>query len=428
MDTTAAGAEAPRSPRLQALQAAIASDDASHALDAFWAEVTQRGAPLIEPLPDRPDCCLVTFLWREQEPVDSVTVLAWFLPGDPASHRLSRLPGTDVLYCSWPMRADLHTDYLFLLNDVATPLRQDPDVEARINRAICDPLNPLRVLEPGAKPAASAYQADASRLCLPQAAPFRWKRRQDAPRGEVTEHRFVSQRLGNERTVWTYTPPGYAESEAPAALLVQTDGDECLAAMDLPHVLDNLHAAHAIPPTVAVFVDNVDRGTELPCNPAFADMIADELIPWLQERYRLAPGQESVVMAGQSYGGLAATWAGLTRPDAIGNVIAQSSSYWWAPAASHEDEHLPLGVVSEREWLIHRVARMECVPTRFYLAAGVLEAEGDRHEASLVQGNRFMHDVMLAKGYDVVYREYPGGHDWFMWGEEMGRALIHLLG
>lgn len=383
---------------------------------------------MFEPLPDRPDSCLVTFLWREQEPVDSVTLLAWFLPGDPASHRLSRLPGTDVLYLSRPMRADLHTDYQFLLNDVGPSLRQDPDVEARLKPAICDPLNPLRVLEPGVQPAASAYTADASRLCLPQAAPFRWKRRQDAPHGEITEHRFASQRLGNERTLWVYTPPSYADDNSSAALLVQTDGDECVTSMDLPHVLDNLHAEQAIRPTVAVFVDNVDRGAELPCNPVFADMIADELIPWVRERYRIAPGPEHVVMAGQSYGGLAATWAGLTRPDAVGNVIGQSSSYWWSPAASHEDEHLPVGVVVEREWLIHHVARMEHVPTRFHLAAGVLEAEGDRQEASLVQGNRFMRDVMLAKGMDVVYREYPGGHDWFMWGEEMGPALIQLLG
>ncbi|MFT4039402.1 MAG: alpha/beta hydrolase-fold protein [Thermomicrobiales bacterium] len=415
------------SPRLRALRDAVAAHDPD-VLAAFWAEVRDQGAPLIEPWPERDDCCLVTFLWEETEPLENATLMAWFLPGDPADHRLAKLPDTNVWFKSVPMRADLHTDYAYLLNDSGIPLREDPDVKARLNRAVPDPLNPLRVFEEGLQPAADAYLRETSRLQLPQAAPLRWRRRQDVPHGAVTEQRFASARLGNERAIWVYTPPGYAATDTPAHLLVQTDGDECVAAMDLPHVLDNLHAAGAIPPTVAVFVDNVDRGAELPCNPAFADMVADELIPWMRARYRIAPSKDAVIMAGQSYGGLAATWAGLTRPDAIGNVIGHSSSFWWSPAAGRDDDKLPLGVVSEREWLIHHVARMNRVPTRFYLAAGALETESDRHEASLVNGNRFMHDVMLAKGYDVTYREFPGAHDWFIWGEELGPALIHLLG
>lgn len=424
---TVVAPEAILSPRLRALRDAV-TIEGQDAVDTFWQEVRDHGAPLIEPWPDHAESCLVTFLWQAEELVENVKLMAWFVPGDPASNNLTQLPGTNVWYRSVPMRADLHTDYAFLVNDVDIPIREDPDVKSRLRRAVIDPLNPLRVFEPGMQPAEDAYLRETSRLQLPHAAPLRWRTRREVPHGEVTEFRFASKRLSNERTIWVYTPPGYAEANQPAALLVQTDGDECMAAMDLPYVLDNLHAEGAIPPTVAVFIDNEDRGAELPCSPAFADMVADELIPWMRERYRLRPGPEGVVMAGQSYGGLAATWAGLTRPDAVGNVIGHSSSFWWSPSAAREDEHLPLGVVAEREWLIHRVARMERVPTRFYLAAGALEASNDRHEASLVNGNRFMHDVMLAKGYDVVYREFPGAHDWFIWGEELGPGLMHLLG
>jgi hypothetical protein len=41
----------------------------------------------------------------------------------------------------------------------------------------------------------------------------------------------------------------------------------------------------------------------------------------------------------------------------------------------------------------------------------VLETESDPQTASLFQGNRFRHDVMLARGYDVVDTEHSGGHD-----------------
>lgn len=37
-----------------------------------------------------------------------------------------------------------------------------------------------------------------------------------------------------------YTWPGYDADATPSALLVQTDGDECVSTMDMPQVLDNL--------------------------------------------------------------------------------------------------------------------------------------------------------------------------------------------
>ncbi|MDF5922536.1 alpha/beta hydrolase-fold protein [Pseudomonas aeruginosa] len=46
---------------------------------------------------------------------------------------------------------------------------------------------------------------------------------------------------------------------------------------------------------------------ELPCNEAFADMLAHELLPWLQQRYALSEEPADRVLSGSSYGGLA--WA-----------------------------------------------------------------------------------------------------------------------
>ena len=42
--------------------------------------------------------------------------------------------------------------------------------------------------------------------------------------------------------------------------------------------------------------------------------------------------------------------------------------------------------------------------------------------------SRHVRDVLLAKGYEVAYREFPGGHDYFWWIESLAEGLIALLG
>lgn len=185
--------------------------------------------------------------------------------------------------------------------------------------------------------------------------------RYDVPRGTVIERTFKSEHLGNERTIWIYTPAGFSDAEGTFPLLVQFDGDRCLDVHNLPAMLDSLIADGEIPPIVAVMVATVDRNTELPCNQAMADALADELIPMLRQEFRIGEGPESVVAAGQSYGGLAAVWVALRRPDAIGNA------------------------------------------------------------------HRHMRDVLIARGYDVAYREYPGGHDFYVWRGLFPDGLKHLL-
>jgi hypothetical protein len=38
-----------------------------------------------------------------------------------------------------------------------------------------------------------------------------------------------------------------------------------------------------------------------------------------------------------------------------------------------------------------------------------------------------MRDVLVARGYDVAYREYAGAHDWACWRGTLGDGLVALL-
>src|SRR5689334_24285651 len=53
----------PLSPRLAALQDRLKSGD-RRALDSFWKEIEQHGAPMIEPATNSDRELLVTMLWR----------------------------------------------------------------------------------------------------------------------------------------------------------------------------------------------------------------------------------------------------------------------------------------------------------------------------------------------------------------------------
>jgi enterochelin esterase family protein len=77
-----------------------------------------------------------------------------------------------------------------------------------------------------------------------------------------------------------------------------------------------LIASHRLPPINVVFIDSLDhprRAKELPPNPHFADFMAHELLPWLR-RGGLSLSRQKTVVAGSSYGGLAASWVALRYP------------------------------------------------------------------------------------------------------------------
>ncbi|MGB3329821.1 MAG: alpha/beta hydrolase-fold protein [Thermomicrobiales bacterium] len=416
-----------RSPRIRQLRDDVGTHG-SAALEAFWQEIAESGAPLIEEIDGKPDRRLVTFLWRETEPLETLITFdllsGMSTAGEMADRQLVRLPDTDCRYRSVVVASDLRTSYRFIPNDDLSAFPMGAGFFERLAKAVGDPLNPHRLFAPWMTFPEDWVRINAAALDLPDAPPYRWRVKTDAPTGTLTDETFASAILGNERRIVTWTPPGYAETSQEAMLLVQFDAEFVEGLFEV--VLENLHAEGAVRPIVAVLVGNVERNVELPCNPDFASFLADELVPAMRRRFRIAPGPEAVIVAGASYGGLVATWAGLTRADTFGNVLAQSGSFWWWPDPILDVADIPAGVAPACGWLPGQVASWERVPTRFWLEVGTLEAQGRGPIVSLLASNRHMRDVLTARGHDVRYREYAGGHDWFIWPELAADGLIHF--
>ena len=402
-------AAADSSPALNRLRKEVASGKPG-ALQDFWISVTKTGTPLVEPIPEKRDSSLVTFLWRGDEGTRNVVIFDG-VAGFDAKDQMLHLAGTDVWYKSYRVRNDARFAYSLSPNDSlqsVNDIKDEKQMEKRLAMLQPDPLNHRRC------PATfGAHDAQYSYVELADARPLIWESPiADVPRGSVEETSIYSALLKTEKRIWVYTPAAFARAGKPYPLVVLFDGDRNV--LWIPKVLDLLIAQRKIPATVAVMTDesvpNV-RGSELMCNLQFTDFLARELVPWSRDRYHTTMQPERVVVAGSSLGGLASVFAGLRHPDVFGNVISLSGSFWWKPQG-----------YAEAEWLTKQVEASPMLPVRFYLAVGLME--DDRMQ---IEPNRRMRDTLASKGYVLHYSEYNGGHSFLNWSQGVAQGLQYLL-
>ncbi len=407
--------EEPASSCLGELRKAIAAGEAG-ALERFWQRIDEQGTPLVEPIEGAKDEVLVTYLWRGGDETKNVLVV--ITANDLATAegisaaQLSRLPQTDLWYLSRRMRSDARFAYSFSVNDSLVPLAQatPAEEEARWNALIADPKNRRRALDP-----------QASLAELPDAPKQPWiVPHPENPPGRLEERTLKSERLGNERIVRVYTPPGYDPKGPAYPLVVFLDGRTYSSDIPTPTILDNLLAAKRIPPVVAVFVANPSaesRLAEFTCNPTFAEFLTRELIPWVRSGWRVTTDPGRTAIAGSSLGGLAAACAAVGSPEIFGNVLSISGSFYWKMAGD-----------SEPESLARRLATGAKLPLRFYLEAGKMEDRQRPDSPSLLTANRHLRDVLEAKGYAVDYKEFNGGHSILNWRGSIADGLVALFG
>lgn len=411
-------APVPQSPRLAQL-AAVA--DSPEATKDFWREIDAQGTPLIERIPGKPDQVLMTLVWRAEDARDELNIGVMGvqkLSFENRVDRLARLGKSDVWYRSYEVEASARFQYFLAWPEGRTPdanvLERYPLEDGPVYELFKDPRSAKTVrFEIGE--GSSSYAEG------PDAPPEPWlAERAGVSKGTLVTFQSRSAVLNNTvRDVSVYTPAGYRSSGTGYPLLLVFDRVAYLQTLNLPGLLDNMIAERAIPPVVAVFVDNVDRSVELPPNPAFARFLIEELLPDLRKRYHLRRDGSRNVIAGASYGGLASTYIAHAHSDTFGNVLSQSGSYWWHPKYELEKED---EFAANWNWLPRQFAADKKLPLRFYLDVGTWEGAG------MLTPNRSFRDLLRAKGYDVSYREFVGSHTYLNWRATFPEALISLIG
>jgi enterochelin esterase-like enzyme len=141
----------------------------------------------------------------------------------------------------------------------------------------------------------------------------------------------------NHFSYWIYTSANYVSGQ-PAIFLLFGDGDEFLTDFHVATVLDNLTAAHDIPPTVALFIDPPSDGKNAPTEgdretaydrptPKYGNFLFNEILPQqIFGKYSVSRDPNAFSEVGYSASG-GQGWEVLwTHPDDIHKFIGVSSS------------------------------------------------------------------------------------------------------
>lgn len=152
------------------------------------------------------------------------------------------------------------------------------------------------------------------------------------------------------------------------------------------------------------------RADLLPHADAAAGLVADALA-----RARQASGRtwspDQVVLAGQSYGGLAAATVVARRPDLAATAVVQSGSFWFSPDTATPGQ----GRGELMRWLTSRPA----LSGRFVVQVG-------SEEDDMVVRARETSELLRRTGATVSHREFRGGHDYAWWRHGLSLALDEL--
>ena len=227
----------------------------------------------------------------------------------------------------------------------------------------------------------------------------------DVVHGDVRLMRYYSSVLNMWRNLYVYTPPGYNESvdNYPVLYLLHGGGEDergwaTQGKTDL--ILDNLIAEKKAQPMLVVMVDG-NTGT-----PGFSEQflksfeaeLTQSVMPFVEKKYRTKADAKNRALAGLSMGGLQTLYAGIYNPGLFSYLGVFSSG--WLPNQKN---------ISDRQYeYMKQNASLINDKLTIWIAMG--GKEDIAYENCQLMLSKF-------KELDIkyTYQEYPGGHTWPVW-------------
>ncbi|HEY7484618.1 MAG TPA: alpha/beta hydrolase-fold protein [Streptosporangiaceae bacterium] len=184
--------------------------------------------------------------------------------------------------------------------------------------------------------------------------------------GRIDEHVITSELLRDnplgdphERPVWVYLPPGYdadPDRRYPSVYVIQ--GYTGHLAMwrnrmpyrqPFPETADAVFAGDSAPPAIVVYVDawTAYGGSQFVDSPGtgrYHSYLCDEVVPWVDARYRTLADRDHRAISGKSSGGYGAMITPMFRPDLFGALATHAGDamyeYCYIPEFAKAVRHL----------------------------------------------------------------------------------------
>jgi enterochelin esterase family protein len=246
---------------------------------------------------------------------------------------------------------------------------------------------------------------------VPGASPMPWDQT-DIPHGELHPHFYRSAVVGDERDYFVYTPPGYngaAKTTYPVLYLLHGFSDDAsgwTAVGKANLILDSLIDSNQAKPMIVVMplgygAPAILNRSGSPASYAslrdknmtnFRSALIDEVIPAVEQAYRVDTDRNARAIAGLSMGGAESLLTGLNRMDKfswVGSFSAGGAGDDFAAAFPQAGE------------------KMNQELHLLWMACGT--------EDRLIEPNRKMIAWLKSKGVNLTPIETPGMHTWMVW-------------
>lgn len=250
----------------------------------------------------------------------------------------------------------------------------------------------------------------------------------DVPHGDLRQNRFFSKTTQSWRRMFVYTPPGYDKDQDKKypVLYIQHGGGEDETGWSVQGktdvILDNLIAAGKAKPMIVVIPNgNVTvagggaragggggggGGYSAAGMAGYADELINNIVPFVEKTYRVAPGAENRALSGLSMGGGQAFYVGLGNKDKFGSVGVFSTGLFGGiqnSAAFDGEAQIP-GLYTKSDEF-NKSLKV------FYISVG----EGDPR----VEYTKKAVAAMKEHGVKVEFNSFPGGHEWQVWRKSL---------
>jgi enterochelin esterase family protein len=334
----------------------------------------------------------VTFVFRGE--AEAVNLRCW-VSGLDTAQPLQPLADTDLWAATieWPRGSRVEYK-LEVIRDGHSEL-------------VVDPLNPVLAHDPfGANSVCQAFGYKRPVWTLPD---------EDARTGSVETQQIDSRSFGDTRAFQVYVPARFRHNRR-YPLLVVHDGIDYLSYANLKTVLDNLTHNLEIPPMIVALIQSPDRLVEYAGDDRHAAFLAEELLPFMADRYPLRDEPQARGIVGASFGGVAALHAAWRYPKLYGNLLLQSGSFAFSDIGRHARGPEFNPVVEFMNDFRQQPGRPA---NKIYMSCGIYE--------SLIYENRSLVPRLQEQGIEVRFEEARDAHNWENWRDRLRNGLSWLF-